>query len=293
MNTGEWFIKASAYFDGSMTGEEARAFEEATAASDELNELMLLWTRTDEEAAAYEQCKPVAKALINTHQRLKMEFIGAPSRVVKFPLWKWVAAAAVITGLSIIANMLLPVRLKNPAVVQKTTSDTQKNVENPNRVKDKLPEKNLRLLDTLYAQNFTADDVPEDPNGPLDNAYFYYASRQYKRAIIAIDSAGTKQLTRGGEAFSTSTKVYATYYKALSLMSLGKVDSASALLRQTIQGNNPQTLKVKAQWYLALAYINKHERSLAIDMLESLIADPGTNLYKRKARKLLSELKDQ
>src|SRR6185436_9032764 len=61
----------------------------------------------------------------------------------------------------------------------------------------------------LYAQAFVPDDIPENPNGPLDNVFFYYASAQYKRAINAIDSAGSKSATRGNDAFTPLTNFYA------------------------------------------------------------------------------------
>jgi len=299
MTIEQWLLKASAYFDGTMAIEEARAFEQQTAENDELSELMKLWKLTDAEASAYEQYKPEVEAFINTHQRLKKEFIGVtPARAVKFPAWKWVAAAAVLAGIFLIGKLLWPTSSeKPPVVVQNTKPVSPDSTVTPNPVKEKESpspsEKNQHQNEVLYAQSFTPDDIPGDPNGPLDDAYFYYASKQYKKAITAIDSAGSRQLTRGGGDLNATTKLYGNYYKALSLMSLGNEDAAIPLLNQTIPQNAPQSLKVKSRWYLALAYIKHNERSLASTLLESLANDSSSGAYKNKARKLLSDLKEQ
>ena len=294
MTNEEWFIKAVAYFDGVMTAEEARLFELETTADQELNELMILWKQTDAEASAYEKFKPEIDAFIKTHQRLKKEFVRAndPS-VGKYPaIWKWMAAAAVLAGVILLGNVLLRNSENKTSVIVKHTSTDSLKKTDPQAAVPKQnpqfpPEKNQTDLHVLYAQYFAPDKVPDEPNGPLDDAYFYYASQQYAQAIVAIDSVSKKKLTRGISR-DASTNSFAQYYKALSLMSLDRIESAIPLLVQ-VEASNEQQLKTKARWYLSLAYLKQGQSSAAINKLQLITHSPASD-YKIKARKLLSDL---
>jgi hypothetical protein len=295
MTSEQWLIKAVAYFGGTMTTEEARAFETETAANEELADLMKLWKQTDAEASVYEKYKQEIEALAETHQHLKKDFIGTRNyRAKHVRIWKWMAAAAVLAAIILLGNVLLRnAKLTTPVIVNYQITDSLNKTDTQRTVTDSTNqspfEKNQTDLQVLYAQNFTPDKVPDDPNGPLDDAYFYYASGQYKNAITAIDSLHKKQLTRGGAA-DASTNLFAQYYKALSLMSLGNIEPAIPLLRQVESSDNPE-LRDRAQWYLSLAYLKQNEPSNAIRVLEKLTGKSSTGAYKSKASRLLSELR--
>ena len=314
MTTEQWFEKAITYFNGSMSAEEAQLFEMETAASEELSQLMQLWKNTDAEAAIYEQNKDAAAAFITTHQKLKADFItdqqasesstGAIAVTSgKFSIWKWVAVAAALTGIFLMIRLLVPSPKNNIPVAQhKINADSTKHIAVPdtaiiltdeNKRKEKSPpqttQDNVQTA-ALYAQAFVPDDAPEDPNGPLDNAFFYYASAQYKKAIAAIDSADSKSATRGNDAFTPLTSFYALYYKALSMMLLNNTAGAIPVLRESVLQSPSDTLKVKAQWYLALAYLKQEKISLAITTLQLLINNAAAGTYKSKAEKLLAAL---
>ena len=316
MRTEQWFEKATAYFNGTMTAEESRLFEKETAENEELSQLMQFWKDTDAEAAVYEQYKEGAAALIATHQKLKAEFIkehadelstGTNKRLAgksTFSVWKWIAVAAAITGIIFVLKIFAPSSQNNTRVAQhKTNSDSEKTIvakDSPidltdeNKNKEKTPaliKRDSIQPAILYAQAFAPDNAPENPNGPLDDAFFYYESGQYKNAIKAIDSAGSKALTRGSNAFTPLTNFYAGYYKALSMMSLGNVTRAIPLLKQSVRISPSEILKAKAQWYLALAYLKQDKILPASNTLQSLIRNPSAGQYKSKAEKLLLALK--
>jgi hypothetical protein len=227
MNTEEWFDKAIAYFNGTMTTEQAQLFEKETAASEELAKLMQAWKTTDEEAALYEKNRQETDVFIQTHQKLKSDFVNDDAKVkkLKYSPWRWVAIAAAVTGIIILMRIFTPSTDKSAfADEHKKKSDTTHKivaVDSPVATIDTQIKKREIQPRTLYAQVFRPDEVPEDPNGPLDNAFFYYASKQYKKAITEIDNAGSKTLTRGSDSFTPVTKFYAAYYKALSLLTLG------------------------------------------------------------------------
>lgn len=316
MTTEEWFEKATAYFNGAMSNEETQLFEMETAADHELYQLMQLWRNTDAEGALYAQHKEGADAFIATHQKLKEAFFNedqagkffslataAEGRGLKFSVWKWIAAAAVITGIVFMIKLLIPAPKNNISLAQhKTEEDSAKHIAAPdtaitladeNKRKEKSPaqatQDNIQPA-VLYAQAFVADDIPENPNGPLDDAFFYYASAQYKNAINAIDSAGSKALTRGNDAFTPLTNFYVHYYRGLSMMMLGNTNDAVPVLQQAVLQSPAEALKAKAQWYLALAYLKQEKISSAVSILRSLLNNADAGTYKSKAEKLLAAL---
>jgi len=316
MSKEEWFDKATAYFSDAMTAEEIKHFEAETAASEELSQLMQLWKTTDAEAAIYERFKVEGAALIATHQKLKHNFVEEQPaykfstreneaiknvRKIKFSVWQWVAVAAVITGIILGIELFMASPEKKTSVVQSNTpkknvdtvtndsGDTPANQNTENTVN--TPKPNQAAI--LYAQAFAPDDIPENPNGPLDDAFFYYASAQYKNAVTAIDSALTKTATRGNDTFTPLTGFYASYYKALSLMSLGNTAKAIPLLNDALEQSPAETLRIKAQWYLSLAYLKEEKIPDAAETLQSLINNPAAGVYKNKAEKLLAAIGNQ
>jgi tetratricopeptide (TPR) repeat protein len=310
MTTEEWFEKATAYFNGSMTTEEVQLFEAETAASEELSQLMQLWKNTDEEAAIYVQDRQAADAFIATHQKLKKTFINdtgadefsTDARQLNFSLWKWVAAAAVITGTIFMINLLIPSSKQNLQLSRQTkhadsaahtARDTATAVTADNKPKEKsavqTSEHSIQAA-RLYAEAFVPDDAPKNPNELLDDAFFYYASAQYKNAINAIDSAGSKAATRGNNAFTPLTNFYAQYYKGLSMMLLNNTAGAIPVLQQAALQSPEAALKAKAQWYLALAYLKQEKIADAVSTLQLLINNAEAGIYKSKAEKLLAAL---
>lgn len=284
MTTEEWFDKAIAYFNGTMSVEQSQLLEEQTAANEELSELMRVWKRLNIEAPIYEKFRNEASDFIRTHERLKAVFVD---KVVIIPpakktrIWKWVAVAATVAGIIIIIKFLAPSSHPRPQVVEQI--DTPRNTAPPG---DLIPN---REGEKLFAQNFSPDRIPEDPNGALDDAFFYYESKQYKKAVAAIDSYQTKALTRGAGAEAKLTAFYAVYYKALSLLALDNVADALPLLNEALKVAPSTSFKTKAQWYLVLGYLKRENLKSARETLELIINSHSAD-YQSRATHLLAEL---
>jgi len=294
MKTEEWFERAIAYFNGTMSTEEAQHFEKESAADNELSKLMELWISTDEDATLYEQNKEEADALIKTHQKLKGDFVIGNNKTltIKYPIWKWVSIAAAVTGIVVLMTIFISPSKDKPLAERKVNSDPFKkagrrdsiaNTDNQITKKDIQPR-------ILYAQNFEPDEIPEDPNGPLDNAFFYYAAKQYNNAITAIDSAGSKALTRGNDSFTPLTTFYAVYYKALSMLMINDDGGAITNLTQAAALAPHSYYKTKAQWYLALAYLKQEDIASAENVLRDVANNPSAGAFKGKAESLLDTL---
>jgi tetratricopeptide (TPR) repeat protein len=278
---------------------------------------MQLWKSTDTEAMLYEKYKEEAEAFIATHKRLKSSFVNenrdavtgtphkkpSPLKNLRFSAWQWAAVAAVILGVIFLADLFLAPKNNAPVAQQKTATDTSKlagandsaanlTQQNTSKPSDQTTESSISSQ-TLYAQAFTKDEVPKNFSGPpdLDNALFYYASGQYEKAIKSIDNISQSVETRGNNAAAELTDFYALYYKALSLMELNNTAAAIEPLQESLQQNVHEALKAKAQWYLALAYLQQQNYSLAENTFEQLINNPGAGSYKDRAEKLLAALK--
>lgn len=313
MSINEWFENATAYFNEEMTTEEARLFETKTAASEELSQLMQLWKNVDAEAVVYEHSKAEAAAFIATHQKLKQELnneqTGPASRIthtkekplvrIKLSPWQWTAVAAIIIMVIVgIELFIAPAEKEAPVAQQNLPQKTlpgadsgslQDSLQNPNAGQVAEEQAPIHRA-TLYEQNFEADKIPDDTNGPLEDAFVYYATGEYKKAIAAIDGGGTGEATRGNDAFTPLTGFYASYYKALSLMHTNHTAAAIPLLQKAVQQSPVQMLTAKASWYLSLAYLKEEKITDATETLQTLIKNPEAGNYKDKAQKILAEI---
>lgn len=316
MDVNEWVKKATVYFSGAMEHESMQLFEKETAADNELNELMQLWLQTNAEGKLYEQNEKGATDFINTHKKLKDYFIDEESSTTQVfkqflndkedisskrnnlhYLLRWFAAAAIIAGIIFFSKLLFfP---ESPS--QSTISSIQKN-EPLEITKDSLPlnddTEHSTKKDTvanispqkLFADLFVPDAPPEDQRGVMDDAFFYYEMKQYKKAIAAIDDIPNKPLTRSKNHIGTTDSFYIPYYKALSYMSLGNTKAALPLLQQCIQQKPSDENLIKAQWYLVLAYLKENKTGETQNTLKAVLQNNTGSIYKTKAAALYKKL---
>lgn len=318
MEKEKWFQRAAEYFSGSMPEEEMLQFEKDTNADAELSALMELWKETETAASLFEQNTEGAEAFISTHNKIKESFSFQDETVQNsmsitgrqelsvntkqkngLRIWPWLAAAAAITGIIFLGKMIFSSSSpkSNEIVLSRQDSTTQMPDDKRETTNDKRetpnPKPQTINTATLYAQAFTADDAPEDQNGLLDDAFFYYAMKEYKKAINAIDSISYKPLTRSNEAMSPFDEFNAAYYKALSNMCLGNTKAAIPLLQQAIRKMIPEEDSTKVQWYLALAFLKENKTNEAIKTLQQITGSKIQSSYKKKAASLLREIHEQ
>jgi len=285
MKEDEWIQRAILYFNGSLSSDEEARFLKETEASEPLSELMSLWKQTEQQAAAFERHRKSAEDFIETHARIKSGFV-VHSAKPSLKVWRWVAAAALATGVFFFIRALLPSAKSGVTSVVETIKRDSVGASNnqPDQRSDTIK------LELLFAQSFAPDEVPIDQSGPLEDAYFYYSSKQYQKAIAAIDSADARKLTRG--ISSSPLYFYAVYYKGLSLLSIGNAKEAIPLLNKasTLAGSPEQ--RSKTNWYLSLAHLKAGNRSSAVEYLNLVKNNSLANAYRTKAENLLRALND-
>ena len=74
-------------------------------------------------------------------------------------------------------------------------------------------------------------------------------------------------------------------------MALNKFKEAISALKNAIAISPDQLSKVRAQWYLALAYLKKDDLEKSKKLLEDISNNKLSPAYKIKARGLLDKLK--
>ena len=326
MNVNEWIEKAADYFGGNMAKEEIHLFETETAANPQLQNLMELWKQTETDASFYAQHEAGANDFIYTHKKLKPvfieeqrnsspfflaetneEIINPVSPIRKFRILPWLAAAAVITGIMFFASKIFSPDAINKNGIAKEQAQHKNNdsindispsainkpVEQPlANTNNTIQEKKEINTAKLYAQNFVPDVAPEDQHGPMDDAFFYYEMKEYKKSIEAIENIPNKPLTRGSNYVSPQDSFYINYYKGLNYLCLGNAKAAIPALQQSILQKPFGEWLAKVQWYLALAYVKENKIEDAKKELNAITQNKEAGMYKIKASVLYKELNE-
>ena len=136
--------------------------------------------------------------------------------------------------------------------------------------------------EALFAKNFEpyrnimAPIVRSDNTQNLkEKAFELYETRNYDKAALLFT-----QLYK-----DTNEPVY-LFYKANSLLALGKPEAAIPLFEQHLEAND--FLYDKSTWYLALSYLKSGDTDKALQYFEKVLQN---NTYKvKEARKLIKEL---
>ena len=225
-----------------------------------------------------------------------------------------IAVAAAITGIVILSVFLyLGNSKKNSAVaVNSKGTDTvtaakhdedlsQKKTSSPDLAAQNNADTNTankqvytltkkRQLE-LFRNNFKPDDAPEITEGPLEDAFTYYAKRNYADAAEEFNTADINSSTRGLETDPKLTAFYADYYAGLSYLAQGQTTSAITKLKGAENKATDNVFKIKAEWYLSLAWLKTGEIKKANTLLTKISISSKENIYKLKADNLLNELR--
>lgn len=143
----------------------------------------------------------------------------------------------------------------------------------------------------LFTANFKPDAAPavEDRPDALDIAFDSYEAGDYKTAANAFGERD--QVSRGGDEDKKLIAFYRHYYQAQIYLAENNATRAIPAL-VTALGQRPEGhLKVKTQWYLALAYLKNGEPVRAKDLLEKVSRQTQDATLKRKAAAMLVNMK--
>jgi tetratricopeptide (TPR) repeat protein len=143
---------------------------------------------------------------------------------------------------------------------------------------------------SIFNDHFMPDAIPEHIDERLQNAINDYEESRYETAVLGFTK--TEQLMpRGYEETESSTSFYIPYYKGISYLAIGDTEKAISDLKMAVSRHPDITLRSKAEWYLALAYLKKRDTERALRLFEKLSNNRQAAEYKDRSQKIIRELK--
>ena len=187
-------------------------------------------------------------------------------------------------------------------VTERQTKDTVGNIIQiqPTPPTETASSKNIaerkenKKLIALFADNFKPDSVPADKEGPLETALAFYENEQYEKASREFENVDIGPVTRGAETdIQKLTTFYLPYYKALSYMA-GNVNNSKVIteLKKAIATSPDKLSKIRAQWYLALAYLKNGDIEASQVLLKQVAVSNESKELKQKAITLSKALNE-
>ncbi len=323
------FERIEDYINGAMSSEEKLRFEEDMANNEEIAEATMLYKTIEAQMKSNASNSDDVEALKGSLSLLgKQYFQTDAAKVVSFKeeenginnekkttgkrvfLWRLGIAAALLGVIVFGAVLFLKTKDKETKLVINNHSDTsnkpvvidtaksrvkidvtkaekQPDVANHHKEK-KQPASKTR--EVLFAQNFEPDVVPENKTGPLNEAFESYKNKRYEEAIASLDKTDLNNETRGDDSYQNLLLFYAHYYKGISYMAVNNCGSAIPELKTAISKSPDRISEIKAEWYLALAYVKTGNLNKAKLLLQPIAKNHINAVYKIKAIQLLSEL---
>lgn len=159
--------------------------------------------------------------------------------------------------------------------------------QNKGAQKDSLNVLPKAKRETLFARYFKPDAPPEQHDEFLNDAVSFYRKEEYAKAAAEFDPVASTSTTRGETPDDATIIFQARYYQALSYLALGNATKAITILKKASTDNH--LLRIKVQWYLALAYLKNNQVNEARHLLTRL-AQRESRQYRQKAENLLKEL---
>lgn len=319
----EIFEKIEQYLNGEMSADEQKQFELELDSNPDMASTLEIYRSIENKVPLYETQKGKEAELKNSIKKLNNTFFREknsanknllPLRTNTIATWKLLLAAACATGVIVISVMWMKQGKENATVAMHETvldsiKDNNKIIEP--KISPGISSTNINKPDTavlpsgenkihsadgvsntaLYTANFKPDAAPENSEGPLQEAFEYYKNGDYEKAIASIDNTDISLSTRSEKTDTALAYFYADYYKALCNMAINKFTRAIPLLEKAITNSPDGSFKTKAQWYLALAYLQTNNKKKTETLLQELSISKSPNTS--KAIKLLHDLQVQ
>lgn len=172
---------------------------------------------------------------------------------------------------------------RKPEIPVAKTNDSPRNIQPPQTAVN---------FAALYKKFYKKDIVPEDKPELLADALIDYDNSVYE-TLQKFDLANLP-LIRGDDVLNSNhnVKELGYYYKGLAFLQSNKVTQAQDNLQWVTDSAKNKQLVVKAQWYLALCYLQKQNITKSITLLSS-VSNTKSVPYNRQAKELLEVLKQQ
>jgi len=268
-----------------------------------LNKLNSIYFRKEAPAAVSDTEQKAVAAPTSSEK----DNIAAKHQVRRLGVRKSVAVAAVTVGVialgitlylantgpspGIVANNKKGDRPKNTAAPATAQVQVEKNKADNHEDKQTIRSDQV-IREQLYKANFRRDQTPDVDDDLLADALELFNNKEYSKAIEAFGDVDVSIVPRGEAVDTVLRKFYIHYYTAQSYMAINGFTNAIAELKNALN-QGIDSLQIKAQWYLALAYLKKGEVKKTDSLLNIVATNNTKPEYKSKAKRLLNDLKKQ
>jgi tetratricopeptide (TPR) repeat protein len=223
------------------------------------------------------------------------------AKVVKMKLWIAVAVSAcIILAVTIFVIIMRPKPMPPNIAAIKDTSAAKKNTDTEiaktssgDSIK-KISSAIKKFDGRVFFKKYYAKDLsnPQMPDllamVPAEYQKGDYSFREIDLGKVANTRGASNDLNSKQNILQ-----FAHYYKGLSYIETKDYKTAIENLRWVIDSARSPQLKIKAQWYLALIYINEDNLQKAMPLLLSLSKNPNQSPYHNQAAELLESFKQQ
>ena len=223
------------------------------------------------------------------------------AKVVNMKIWVAVAVSACIVLAVIILVIFIPPK-PTPSKIAgiKDISSTKKNTDTEiakTSSGDSIKKMNP-VIKKFDGRAFFKKYYAKDLSNPLMPDLLATVPADYQKGDYSFREIdlGKVANTRGASNDLNSKQnilQLAHYYKGLSYIETKDNKTAVENLRWVIDSAHSPQLKIKAQWYLALIYLDEDNLQKAMPLLLALSKPPNGNSYHTLAAGLLETLKQQ
>lgn len=223
------------------------------------------------------------------------------AKVVNMKIWVAVAVSACIVLAVTILVIIMPQKPMPPKIAGiKDTSAAKKNTDTEiakTSSGDSIKKINpiIKKFDgrasfkKYYAKDRSNPPMPELlAMVPADYLKGDYSFREIDLGKVANTRGASNDLNSKQNILQL-----AHYYKGLSYIETKDNETAIENLRWVIDSAHSPQLKIRAQWYLALIYLNEDNLLKAMPLLLVLSKNPNEDSYRTRATGLLGTLKQQ
>lgn len=221
--------------------------------------------------------------------------ISVPSKPTRITsLAKWFSAAAAIIIIILLVTVFWQKTDQKEDIAHTNKIDTVQSVSIPpgaiitEQAKD--TSKSIDLV-KLFRQYFKKDTLPEEYPIFLAEAFTDYESGNYKTLqqlnlnnlpeTRGVDKPGSKQ----------SILQLGHYYKGLAFLQTNNTKDAIINLNWVLSSQPEKILRDKAQWYLALAYLEEKNPEKVAEFCKNIVDSSSSNLLVRNAKTILETLR--
>jgi|GEM_PF-6794858 len=284
--TTDQYQRLMNFMDGIMSLDETLSFEKELANNTELRAQLDFEQRIRDDISSAKNINGEFNDEQSVLTVRKNKYFSIKQSRIKL------MAAVIIPSVIIAGVAMLLVHKKNISTSVSTTIDTAKTnnkiVLAPLKKPADVPQEKKTIdTESLFKKYYKKEPAPEEYPILLAEAFDGYARNNY----APLDKLNLQELpdTRGSDDAENKKSILllGNFYKGAAALERKKTTAAIEYFTWVINHSKGTAWQEKAQWYLAMAFLQKNDISLAQKELEKL-TEPGK--YRLEAKQILKTI---